>query len=311
MIRKHYGTIYTDKEVYAQEVLKMEQVQWTLPGTQFSTLGEEGKPDNFLVRRVRLSDSTFHEQNFYAQALLPFFIEGASPVEPSPFWNYFLVYGAESKELVALFTVYEAHLTFDQFRTKISQVLVLPPYQRKGIASRVYEQIYNEYRLNTPHCFQVMTEDAADDFQKVQDITHSKIILNALKEQSQADSKLSFKAMPDAIDKQSQIKDAQLSKAQILHLAKLLKLPSRVILQINDLLVYSRLTGSNEAVKAEYRLTIKRRLYLRCMNAYPELFVGARERLTNKAGGLKEPYLYNEVLEDDQFARKTGEEEDG
>ena len=139
MIRKHYGTIYTDKEVYAQEVLKMEQVQWTLPGTQFSTLGEEGKPDNFLVRRVRLSDSTFHEQNFYAQALLPFFIEGASPVEPSPFWNYFLVYGVESKELVALFTVYEAHLAFDQFRTKISQVLVLPPFQRKGIASRVYE----------------------------------------------------------------------------------------------------------------------------------------------------------------------------
>ena len=47
------------------------------------------------------------------------------------------------------------------------------------------------------------------------------------------------------------------------------------------------------------------------MNAYPELFVGARERLSKKAGGMKEPYLYNDVLEEDQFARKTGEEEDG
>ena len=111
------------------------------------------------------------------------------------------------------------------------------------------------------------------------------------------------------IDNPSQIKEAQLSKAQILHLAKLLKLPPRVILQINDLLVYSRLDNSKEAVKTEFRLTIKRRLYLRCMSAYPELFVGARERLTQKTGGLKEPYLYNDVLEDDQFARKTGEED--
>ena len=69
---------------------------------------------------MRLSDTTFHEQNFYAQALLPFFIEGASPVEPSPFWNYFLVYAAESNDLVGLFTVFEAHLTFDQYRTKVS-----------------------------------------------------------------------------------------------------------------------------------------------------------------------------------------------
>ena len=45
------------------------------------------------------------------------------------------------------------------------------------------------------------------------------------------------------------------------------------------------------------------------MNGYPELFAGARERLSLKAGGMKEPYLYNEVLEDDQFARKTGEDD--
>ena len=161
----------------------------------------------------------------------------------------------------------------------IAHVLVLPPFQRRGIASRVYEKIYDNYRENEARCFEVMTEDAADDFQKVQDIIHSKVILDALKELSQTETKLSFKALPNAVNQPTQIKEAQLSKAQILHLAKVLKLPSRVILQINDLLVYSRLEKDNEAVKTEFRLTIKRRLYLRCMNAYPELFVGARERL--------------------------------
>ena len=84
-----------------------------------------------------------------------------------------------------------------------------------------------------------------------------------------------------------------------MYLSKLLKLPTRVILQINDLIVYSKLDIKNEVIMKEYRLTIKRRLYIRCMNAYPELFTGARDRLSTKAGGLKIPYIFNELLEDD------------
>jgi hypothetical protein len=60
--------------------------------------------------------------------MLPFFIEGASVIEPSPFWQYFLVYEEKSKDLVAYATVFEAHHSAVKFRAKISQVLVLPPY---------------------------------------------------------------------------------------------------------------------------------------------------------------------------------------
>ena len=95
------------------------------------------------------------------------------------------------------------------------------------------------------------------------------------------------------------MKDCQFSKAQVLHLAKILKLPTRVILQINDLIVYSKLDTKNQAVMTEFRLTLKRRLYIRCMNNYPELFTGARERLSTRSGGIKEPYVFNELLEDD------------
>ena len=125
-----------------------------------------------------------------------------------------------------------------------------------------------------------MTEDAAEEFQKVMDIVHSKVMLDALKEFSQTEAKLAFKAIPNVVNQPPQIKEAQLSKNQINHLSKVLKLPYRVIVQINDLLVFSRLDQKNEAVKTEFRLTLKRRLYLRCMSAYPELFVGARDRIT-------------------------------
>jgi GNAT superfamily N-acetyltransferase len=88
----------------------------------------------------------------YLQALLPFFIEGASPIEPCPFWHYFLLYNRESGSLLAMFSVYEAHLTIDKIRAKVSQVLVLQPYQRQGIATKVYDLIYCFFRKN-PHCF--------------------------------------------------------------------------------------------------------------------------------------------------------------
>ena len=86
LLRKHYGTIYTDLSKYESEVLAQENM--ALPGDEFKSYDAEDQ----VVHRVRLSDSTFHQQNFYFQALLPFFIEGAVIVEPSPFWNYFLVF---------------------------------------------------------------------------------------------------------------------------------------------------------------------------------------------------------------------------
>lgn len=79
------------------------------------------------MRHVSLSDQRFSEQNFFVQALLPFFIEAASPIEPNDFWKYFLIYDS-NENLAALMTLYEAYQNADKMRMKISQVLVMPPF---------------------------------------------------------------------------------------------------------------------------------------------------------------------------------------
>ena len=61
------------------------------------------------IYKVSLEDEKFHEDNFYLQSLLPFFIDGASVIEPSPFWKYFLIYDSETRDLLAYTTVFEAH----------------------------------------------------------------------------------------------------------------------------------------------------------------------------------------------------------
>ena len=80
----------------------------SLPGEKLEDLTVGGHRKCSL-QKVSLSDETFHEQSFYLQSLLPFFIDGASVIEPSPFWQYFLIYDSQTQELLAFATVFEAH----------------------------------------------------------------------------------------------------------------------------------------------------------------------------------------------------------
>lgn len=52
--------------------------------------------------------------------MLPFFIQGASVIEPSPFWHYYMFYEKSSGNLAAYATVFEAHMTANKFRSRIS-----------------------------------------------------------------------------------------------------------------------------------------------------------------------------------------------
>jgi hypothetical protein len=45
---------------------------------------------------------------------------------------------------------------------------------------------------------------------------------------------------------------------------------------------------------------MKRRLYIRCMRSYPELFSGKKDEIAPEHGAvLSESYLYNDIMEED------------
>lgn len=52
-----------------------------------------------------------------------------------------------------------------------------------------------------------------------------------------------------------------------------------------------------------YRLSVKRRLYVRCVKLYPELFKDKEKGGAKGKGGLVEPYIWNDLLDDDQFVQ--------
>jgi hypothetical protein len=72
--------------------------------------------------------------------------------------------------------------------------------------------IYDEYRNKDKRCFQIIVEDAAEEFQKVQDLVLAKTFVSQLKELSSStvaedeEVKMEFAAMPDKITTSVEVK---------------------------------------------------------------------------------------------------------
>ena len=80
-----------------------------------------------------------------------------------------------------------------------------------------------------------MVEDAAEEFQKVQDICLSRALARELTSLSETgvtkeESKIEFHKLPEKITTTAQVTQAQLNKDQVRHLATVLKLHPTVIL---------------------------------------------------------------------------------
>lgn len=93
--------------------------------------------------------SNFTTHNRHLQAILKFYIESASSIPVDNFWYYFLVY--MDNKLIGYATTFDEFLSVPKAPVTISQVLVMPPYQKLGIGSALLEIIYKNY-LSSSKC---------------------------------------------------------------------------------------------------------------------------------------------------------------
>lgn len=62
-------------------------------------------------------------------------------------------------------------------RPRISQMLILPPYQGMGIGAQFIETIYNKFK-DDPKVVDITVEDPSDDFRRVRNYVDAKLCLN-------------------------------------------------------------------------------------------------------------------------------------
>jgi histone acetyltransferase 1 len=138
---------------------------WRADGAVKSTKGK-------LCQIVRMELNDARVRKFYncLVPLISLFIEGGLPIESDdPRWEIYLSLEGEGPEVVVagFCTVYRFYSYPESTRLRVSQILVLPPYQGKGYGYRMLETIH---RIAIErNCYDITFEDPSDSLQELRD----------------------------------------------------------------------------------------------------------------------------------------------
>ena len=183
----------------------------------------KGDFEIFLADIMTPGFEAYHQR---MQTFLWWFIDAASYIDvDDEKWQYFVVYqkrylnpkvsnghSANSEEFLYCFvgyaTVYHYYAYPDRMRPRISQFLILAPFQRRGIGSRLLEAIYCHYKNDTK-VFDITVEDPSDNFTRIRDFIDSKNC-QKLKSFSEENLKKGFtKEMAEEAQKELKISQKQ------------------------------------------------------------------------------------------------------
>ncbi|TPX18379.1 uncharacterized protein E0L32_011712 [Thyridium curvatum] len=189
-----------------ENAIKSVPKDWAPPGTRLKDV--EATDGEYSVWYGSLADPAIKQMVQRIQILVPLFIEGGSFIgtddsDSADRWTVFFMFrkrhvlGADdefSYEFVGYSTVYRFFLyrphaaskeapTLDfelpkgdfslaelPCRTRISQFVILPPFQGKGNAARLYSTIFTHY-LENAQTVEITVEDPNEAFDDLRDLT--------------------------------------------------------------------------------------------------------------------------------------------
>mmetsp|Transcript_35756 Transcript_35756/g.86431 ORF Transcript_35756/g.86431 Transcript_35756/m.86431 type:complete len:498 (-) Transcript_35756:100-1593(-) len=157
--------------------------------TDFVPLGalissEDGK-DGATLELYHFTGETPEAARFVRrlQTMVLWTIETGSFIKvPDPAWNIYTLYSKKEEKgrvvycLIGFITAYrywvydKASHSVDKTRLRVSQAVVLPPFQRKGHGARLLKAVYKAAR-DDPKVLDVSAEDPSPDFQALRDVT--------------------------------------------------------------------------------------------------------------------------------------------
>lgn len=187
----------------------------------------------------------YHER---LQPFLLWYIDGANYIDvDDEKWKFFLLYEKYSTSdhknmysIAGYITVYEYYAYPLNIRPRISQVLVLPPFQRKSLCTYLLNAVY-DYYVKNDNVIDITVEDPTEEFQLVRDFVD---ICRCEKLESYEPDKLKL-GFSDNMAAEAR-SSSKINKKQARRVYEILRLK------------YTNM--NNEKDYKEYRLNVKRRL---------------------------------------------------
>jgi len=211
--------------------------------------------NNRSIYNIDILKDDFTNENFSIQALCTFFIDAASfiPIEEN-FWGYFIIVeNVENKDkkeenknwrTIGICSYKNFHIELYKYFTMLSQFLIPPPYQRKGLGTFLLENIYKYLFKEDKNCLEIMTEDPSIEFILMRDYTITKIITK---------EKLIDNLLNLIEDKTIETKEVFdkfiLSSEDVKKISKNLKLQDILISRAVEIIKYGLVINSKEMLK--------------------------------------------------------------
>ncbi|KFM63409.1 Histone acetyltransferase type B catalytic subunit, partial [Stegodyphus mimosarum] len=142
------------------------------------TLESEVK-EEYGIYHADITTAGFKEYHEKMQTLILWFIDAASYIDDEDErWDYFVLHEHINDNgglypFVGYATVYRYYAYPQKIRPRISQMLILPPFQKKGLGSKLLEAIY-DYYIKDSEVLDITVEDPSEDFVKVRDFVDCK-----------------------------------------------------------------------------------------------------------------------------------------
>ncbi|XP_045209831.2 histone acetyltransferase type B catalytic subunit-like [Mercenaria mercenaria] len=211
------------------------------------TVDKDGKDRQFEIYKTDIDCPGFREYHERLQTFILYFIDAASFIDvDDERWSFYLLFekykcnGNPMYAIAGYMTVYNYYAYPCRTRPRISQALVLPPFQKQGHGAQLLQTFYNGCYGNSD-ILDITVEDPSENFQRLRDFVDAR---NCMKLKSFQPEKL-CEGFDDDMQHEARLK---------------LKLNRKQTRRIYEIL---RLKATSEADKEkfrQYRLDIKRRL---------------------------------------------------
>ncbi|KAJ2563169.1 histone acetyltransferase 1 [Coemansia sp. RSA 1822] len=203
----------------------------------------------------------YHER---VQALVLFFIEGAQFIDTGDErWHVHTVFerldlnGQTSYSLVGFSTVYNFYCWPDRKRARISQFLILPPFQGQGHGSALYAHIHATVLASSEYA-DLSVEDPSEAFDDMRDRNDMRYLLKR-----------------NAFD---QIKSAPVEQSVVEELQQKHKLSRRQMTRCIEMALLKTIKSEKSVEFGRFRLFVKRRIYAQNMDLLQALDVDERKQ---------------------------------
>lgn len=286
------------------------------PGTSGSSSATREAVE-YEVYHATWNDSGFIEYHRRMQIFILLYIEAGSYInEDDDAWQFFVLYekrkrqnGTKTYHFIGYSSVYKFYCFPEKHRLRLSQFVIVPPYQHQGHGSELYKTIYN-YTLLTPLISELTVEDPAEAFEDLRDRNDLRMLLaneNFMKEGfgNEAVShgggkvrkrKTRARANPmgasSGMVKGTGKMGPPIDKAWAETFRTQLKVAGRQWQRLMEMLILMHLNPTDTQAARAYRLQVKERLYRFNFEILAQLDKEERlEKLEETFQSLREDYL--------------------